>query len=38
MTFQLARGLVTRTLFATILDCIARLAMPEPVVVGRMAA
>jgi hypothetical protein len=36
--FQLAEVAVTRNLFAAILNRIARLAMPPPVVVGRMPA
>ena len=36
VTFQLAEVTVTRNLFAAILDRIARLALPPPVVVGRM--
>jgi Transposase DDE domain group 1 len=38
VTFQLAEVAVTRNLFAAILDRIARLALPPPVVVGRMLA
>jgi hypothetical protein len=38
MTFELAEVAVTRNSFAAILDRIARLAMPPPVVVGRMPA
>ena len=38
VTFQLAEVAVTRNLFAAILDRIARLAQPPPVVVGRMPA
>lgn len=38
VTFQLAEVAVTRNLFAAILDRIARLALPPPVVVGRMPA
>ena len=37
VTFQLAEVAVTRDLFATILDRIARLALPPPVVAGRPA-
>jgi len=37
VTFQLAEVAVTRDLFAAILDRIARLAIPPPVVVGRPA-
>jgi len=36
VTFQLAEVAVTRNLFAAILERIARLALPPPVVVGRM--
>jgi hypothetical protein len=36
--FQMAEVAVTRNLFAAILDRIAQLAMPPPVVVGRMPA
>lgn len=35
-TFQLAEVAITRNLFATILDHIARLAIPPPVLVGGM--
>ncbi len=38
VTFQLAEVAVTRNWFAAILDRIARLAMPPPVVAGRMPA
>ena len=38
VTFQLAEVALTRNLFAAILDRIARLALPPPVVVGRMPA
>jgi hypothetical protein len=38
VTFQLAEVAVTRNLFAAILDRITRLALPPPVVVGRMPA
>ena len=38
VTFQLAEVAVTRNLFAAILDRITRLAIPPPVVVGRMPA
>jgi len=38
VTFQLAEVAVTRNLFAAILDRIARLALPPPVVVGWMLA
>ena len=38
VTFQLAEVAVTRNLFAAILDRIARLAVPPPVVDGRMLA
>jgi hypothetical protein len=38
VTFQLAQGSVTRNLFTAILNRIARLAMPPPVVVDRMPA
>ena len=38
VTFQLAEVAVTRNLFAAILDRIARLAMPPPVVAGQMPA
>ena len=34
VTFQLAEVAVTRNLFATILDRIARLAIPPPIVAG----
>jgi hypothetical protein len=37
-TFQLAEVAVTRNLFGAILDRIARLAVPPPVVVGGMPA
>ena len=37
ITFQLAEVAVTRNLFATILDGIARLAIPPPVVTGHPA-
>ena len=38
VTFQLAEVAVTRNLFAAILDRIERLALPPPVVAGRMLA
>jgi len=38
VTFQLAEVAVTRNLFAAILTTIAQLALPPPVVVGRMPA
>jgi hypothetical protein len=38
VTFQLAEVAVTRKLFATILDRIDRLALPPPVVDGRILA
>ena len=38
VTFQLAELAVTRNLFAAILDRIERLALPPPVVAGRMLA
>jgi hypothetical protein len=38
MTFQLGEVAATPKLFAAILNQIARLAMPPPVVVGRMPA
>ena len=38
VTFQLAEVAVTRNLFAEILDLIERLALPPPVVAGRMLA
>ena len=38
VTFQLAEVAVTRNLFATILDRIEQLALPSPVVAGRVHA
>jgi hypothetical protein len=38
VTFQLAEVAVTRNLFATILDRIAQLAIPPPVLVSGMLA
>ena len=38
VTFQLAEVVVKRNLFAAILDRIKRLALPPPVVYGRMPA